>query len=54
METMKTWSDSWPVENHEDTASVGRWLHSDFRDVAINYLHKMYTRMIEIGELNEP
>jgi len=53
METMKTWSDSWPVENHEDTASVGRWLHSDFRDVAINYLHKMYTKMIEIGELNE-
>jgi hypothetical protein len=30
------------------------WLHSDFRDVAINYLHRMYTRMIEIGELNEP
>ncbi len=35
-------------------ADFERWLHSDFRDVAINYLHKMYTRMIEIGELNEP
>ena len=52
MDELRTWPDSWPVENH-DGESTGQWLHSDFRDVAINYLHKMYAKMIELGELNE-
>jgi hypothetical protein len=52
MDELRTWPDSWPAENH-DGDSAGQWLHSDFRDVAINYLYKMYTKMIELGELNE-
>jgi len=52
MDGLKTWPDSWPAENHGGD-SAGQWLHSDFRDVAMSYLHKMYTRMIELGELND-
>lgn len=52
MEAMKTWPDSWPTQNH-DGRSEGRWLHSDFRDVAINYLRTMYSKMIDLGELNK-
>jgi hypothetical protein len=54
MEGLKTSPNSWPVENHDETASAGRWLHSDFKNVALAYLHKMYTKMIEIGGLNQP
>jgi hypothetical protein len=52
MEAMKTWPDSWPTQNH-DGRSEGRWLHGDFRDVAINYLRTMYSKMIDLGELNK-
>ena len=28
-----------------------QWLHSDFRDVAMNYVWKMYERMVMLTEL---
>jgi hypothetical protein len=50
MDQFRTSSSSWPTENHGGD-SAGQWLHSDFKNVALPYLHSMYTKMIEIGGL---
>ena len=42
----------WPTEGHSGEAT-GDWLHSDFRNVALPYVHKMYQAMINKGNLNE-
>ena len=42
----------WPVEGHNGEAS-GDWLHSDFRNVALPYVHQIYQEMINQGNLNE-
>lgn len=42
----------WPAEAHEDELA-GKWLHSDFHGVALPYVHSMYAKMIELGDLNE-
>jgi hypothetical protein len=42
----------WPTEGHTaDGKSAGRWLHSDFKNVALPYVHKMYEEMINRGSL---
>ncbi|MEO6993548.1 MAG: hypothetical protein ABI273_07955 [Lacunisphaera sp.] len=42
----------WPTEGHTaDPKSAGRWLHSDFKNVALPYVHKMYEEMISWGSL---
>ncbi len=43
----------WPTEGHEDPESAGKWIHSDFKNVALSFVHKMYTKMIELGGLDE-
>jgi len=42
----------WPTEGHTaDSKSAGHWLHSDFKNVALPYVHKMYEEMINRGSL---
>ena len=44
----------WPTEGHTgDSKSVGRWLHSDFKNVALPYVHQMYEAMISKGALDK-
>jgi len=44
--------EQWTVEGHEGNDG-GKWLHSDFRNVALSYVYKMYEKMIELGGLDE-
>jgi len=43
----------WPSEGHTGTDESNRWLHSDFRNVALQYVYPMYEIMINKGPLNE-
>ncbi len=44
----------WPTEGHTfDAAAANAWLHSDFRNVALQYVYPMYEIMINKGPLNE-
>ncbi|MDD2762465.1 MAG: hypothetical protein PHE83_00670 [Opitutaceae bacterium] len=43
-------ANTWPTEGHSG-ASDGQWLHSDFKDVALTYVNKMYCEMIINGSL---
>ncbi|MDP3072043.1 MAG: putative Ig domain-containing protein [Opitutaceae bacterium] len=40
----------WPTDGHSGQ-NANRWLHSDFRNVALPYVHPMYLKMIELGGL---
>jgi hypothetical protein len=52
MEALGRDSGIWPTEGHTaDGRSAGRWLHSDFKNVALPYVHKMYEEMINRGSL---
>ena len=42
----------WPEEGHSGF-SEDKWLHNDFKNVAFNYLHKMYQKMVDLGELDQ-
>lgn len=42
---------SWP--EHENSNSPEDWMHSDFKDVALQFLHPMYHKMIDLAELNK-
>ena len=42
----------WPTEEHSGDAA-GDWLHSDFRNVALPFVHPMFEGMINLGGLNE-
>ena len=42
----------WPSDGHSDQ-NAGRWLHSDFRDVALPYLQSMFQEMIQRGGLSQ-
>lgn len=44
-------SASWP--QHEDALVPNEWRHSDFKDVAIQFLYPMYEKMIELGNLDQ-
>lgn len=52
MNGMKTDPTLWPIDNH-DGRSVGKWLHSDIKNVSTNYLNKVYTSMINLGSLSK-
>ena len=43
----------WSTEGHADDDDVGRWLHSDFRNVALPYVFPVYEEMITQGSLDE-
>ena len=49
----------WPLESHqsdengEDDLWEGRWLHSDFKNVALSHVYKMFDQMIETGGLDQ-
>lgn len=43
---------AWPTEGHGDDDSVGRWLHSDFKNNAIHFVYPMYQKMINQGFLD--
>ncbi|MBM3938469.1 MAG: hypothetical protein FJ333_07445 [Sphingomonadales bacterium] len=45
-------SSKWPVEWHSEEFRVGRWIHSDFKNVALPYIHPMFQEMIARGNLN--
>jgi hypothetical protein len=42
---------SWPVKYPEHPND---WLHSDFKDVSLHFIHPMYKKMIDLAELNKP
>jgi len=41
----------WPNEGHGATRLAGRWLHSDFKNVALPYVTPFYTQMIKSAAL---
>jgi len=41
---------SWPVDSRQNNPTD--WLHSDFNDVALQFLHPMYQKMIDLAELD--
>jgi len=41
----------WPTEGHQDLTTVGRWLHSDLKNVALPYVWPTYEAMIQRGVL---
>ena len=52
MEANGRHSGEWPSEDHGGAGESGRWLHSDFRNVALPYVSPMYQEMINLGGLN--
>jgi hypothetical protein len=44
-------SSKWPAEGH-DRERRGRWIHSDFKNVALPYVQPMFQEMITRGGLN--
>jgi hypothetical protein len=44
----------WPTEGHGEEFRAGRWIHSDFKNVALPYVCKMYQSMITKGDLHFP
>ncbi len=41
----------WPA--HEKANAPGDWMHSDFKDVSLQFVHPMYKKMIDLGKLDE-
>jgi len=41
----------WPADGH-DSDRRGRWIHSDFKNVALPYVQPMFQEMITRGGLN--
>jgi len=41
----------WPTEGHESKQMAGRWLHSDFKNVALPYVTPLFTHMIKTAAL---
>jgi hypothetical protein len=52
MEAQGRTQNQWPTEGHtSDSRDAGRWLHSDFKNVALPYVFKMYQEMVNRGSL---
>ena len=47
----RPWSGNWPTEGHQSPLTQGRWLHSDFKNVALPYAYPLFLTMINRGEL---
>lgn len=41
----------WPVEGHAGKHAPGRWLHSDYKNVALPFVHPLFSKMIAKGSL---
>jgi hypothetical protein len=52
MEATGRHSGEWPSQGHGGAGESGRWLHSDFRNVALPYVSPLYQQMINLGGLN--
>jgi hypothetical protein len=52
MEALGRGKSSWPADGHSEEFRAGRWIHSDFKNVALPYVHPMYHEMIARGGLN--
>jgi hypothetical protein len=53
MEAERQNSCQWPAEGHSEEFRAGRWLHSDFKNVALPYVYQMYKAMINKGRLQD-
>ena len=51
MEALGRVENQWPTEAHTREGSRGRWLHSDFKAVALPYVHQMIEEIILRGAL---
>ena len=47
----RTWSGRWPTEGHRSPLTQGRWLHSDFKNVALPFAYPLFQTMINRGAL---
>jgi hypothetical protein len=47
----RTNTSQWPTEGHAATRLAGRWLHSDFKNVALPYVTPLYTHIIKTAAL---
>jgi hypothetical protein len=43
----------WPQQRLDDDKLRNRWLHSDLKDVAYPFNHKLHDKLVELGGLNE-
>ncbi|MEM9298196.1 MAG: hypothetical protein AAGA64_07375 [Bacteroidota bacterium] len=50
---MTGWPEDARVEDAKSGFTNGRWRHSDFKDIALPYVYKMYDKMIEEGNLKK-
>lgn len=41
----------WPTEGHAAKNTPGRWLHSDFKNAALPFVHPLFAKMISEGSL---
>lgn len=41
----------WPTEGHTAKNKPGRWLHSDFKNVALPFVHPLFSKMVAEGSL---
>ena len=51
LETLGRTSGRWPTEGHASKITAGRWLHSDFKNVALPLVHPLFTKMIAEASL---
>jgi Bacterial TSP3 repeat len=50
-DTGRTPGRRWPTDGHQSTRADGRWLHSDFKNVALPFVHPLFTLMITRAQL---
>jgi hypothetical protein len=50
METKGRAKNQWPTDGHAGN-TTGHWLHSDFKVVALPYVHRMFDEIIDRGAL---
>jgi hypothetical protein len=41
----------WPQEGHDSSLTRTRWLHSDFKNVALPFVHPLFQTIIRRGAL---
>ena len=51
LEALGRASGRWPTEGHAGKLKAGRWLHSDFKNVALPLVHPLFTKMITESSL---
>lgn len=51
LEALGRTSGLWPKEGHTSKVTVGRWLHSDFKNVALPLVHPLFAKMIADSSL---